>query len=371
MKPRRPLVAASAVAACTLAACAQIVTSHGTPGPVPRTAASRTPASAITQPSAPTTPARPSGRFTFAFAGDVNFAERTAARLAQGPSTAFGVATAQLSKADLAMVNLETAIAIGGRPEIKSFTFQAPPSALTAMRAAGVDIATMANNHGADYGAAGLQQTLTAIAASRFPVVGIGANATQAYAPYTTTVNGVRIAVLAASQVRDETLAHFTAGPSSPGIANAYSDELVQGVRAARAAGYVVVVYIHWGTEYTSCPNADQRTLQQTLVAAGASAVVGTHAHLLQGAGWRPDGAYVAYGLSNYLWWRSFGNEQDDNGVLTLTFSGSKVTAASFAPAHLDDTGVPVPATGADAARINAEWERDRQCAGLAARPPS
>ena len=58
---------------------------------------------------------------------------------------------------------------------------------------------------------------------------------------------------------------------------------------------------------------------------------------------------YVAYGLSNFLWWRSFGNEQDDNGVLTLTFHGKRVIDARFAPSHLDDTGVPVPATGSEA----------------------
>jgi poly-gamma-glutamate synthesis protein (capsule biosynthesis protein) len=301
----------------------------------------------------------------------VNFAERTGARLARNPLTAFGVASQQLRRTDLTMVNLETAIAVGGRPEIKPYTFQAPPTALTALRAAGVDLATMANNHAADYGTPGLQQTLDAIATSHFPVIGIGTNASQAYMPYTTTVNGVPIAVVAASQVRDETLAHFTAGPDTPGIANAYSTELVQAVRAAQAAGYVVIVYVHWGTEYTRCPNAHQRALQQLLVDAGASAVVGTHAHLLQGAGWRSDGRYVAYGLSNYLWWRSYGNEEDDNGVLTLTFTGARVTAAQFAPAHLDETGVPVPATATQADRINAEWERARHCAGLAAQPPN
>jgi Bacterial capsule synthesis protein PGA_cap len=376
--PRR-IVSALAVAvfmsgAC-LAGCARTVSSSGTPASAPTLAPASAPQhSLVDQPPTHTVPSsastRPTGTFTFSFAGDVNFAERTAVRLAQDPATAFGVAATQLRRADLAMVNLETAIAVGGRPEIKSFTFQAPPSALIALRAAGVDVATMANNHGADYGSVGLRQTLAAIATSHFPVVGIGANAAAAYAPFITTVNGVRVAVVAASQVRDETLAHFTAGVSSPGIANAYSDRLVQAVRAAKAAGFVVIAYIHWGTEYTTCPNADQRTLQDTLAAAGASAVIGTHAHELQGAGWRSDGVYVAYGLSNYLWWRSFGNTQDDNGVLTLTFTGARVTGSSFAPAHLDSTGVPVPAVGDEAARIDREWEQDRQCAGLLSRPP-
>jgi poly-gamma-glutamate capsule biosynthesis protein CapA/YwtB (metallophosphatase superfamily) len=296
--------------------------------------------------------------------------ERTAERLARDPATVFGDATSALAAADLTMVNLETAITTGGDPAPKDFHFRAPPSAFTALRDAGVDVATMANNHAADYGATGLADTLAAIRSSGFPVVGIGADADRAYAAWKTTVHGMKIAVLAASQVRDETLANYSAGPRTPGIASADNTRLVAEVRAARAAGYLVVVYLHWGTEYTDCPNGDQQSLAGTLARAGAAAIIGTHVHELQGAGWRRDGAYVAYGLGNYLWWRSFGNAQDDNGVLTLTLRAGRVVTAHFAPAHLDARGVPLPVTGRAAARIEAEWARARQCAGLAAGPP-
>ncbi|HST48173.1 CapA family protein [Jatrophihabitans sp.] len=323
------------------------------------------PSGSVPASSRPATP----GTVRLGFAGDVHFAERTAALLAD-PATAFGPAAAVLSAPDLTMVNLETAIAVGGRPEAKSFTFQAPPSAFAALRAAGVDVVTMANNHAADYGSAGLAQTLAAIRDTGFPVVGIGSDAKAAYAPYYTQVNGVRLAIVAASQVREETLAHFTATDSAPGIANAYSDRLTAAVWAARTRADVVVVYLHWGTEYQSCPNSDQRALADRLVAAGATAVVGSHAHVLQGAGWRPDGSYVAYGLGNYLWWRSFGNTQDDNGVLTLTFTRGRVVSAAFAPARLDERGIAVPVTGAVAQRILGQWDQARQCAGLLATPP-
>jgi poly-gamma-glutamate capsule biosynthesis protein CapA/YwtB (metallophosphatase superfamily) len=318
------------------------------------------------------TASRPAGEFTIAFAGDVHFADRVATRLAANPATVFAQAARGLAKADLTMVNLETAITTGGEAQNKAFTFRAPPSAFTALRDAGVDVATMANNHGADYGASGLADTLRAIKSSHFPVVGLGANAAAAFAPYTTTLNGVKIAIIAADQVQDETtLSLFSAGPSSAGVANAFSPQLISSVRAAKARGYVVVVYLHWGTEYQTCPNDNQRTLAAQLAAAGATAVIGTHAHVLQGAGWRPDGTYVAYGLGNYLWWMSFGNNQDDNGVVTLTFRSNKVIADKFAPSHLDSRGVPMPATGAEAVRINAEWNADRGCAELAAHRPA
>jgi len=318
----------------------------------------------------PTTKAAPQPA-TISFAGDVNFQLRTARRLGADPKTVFGIAATQLRKADLTMVNLETSISVGGTKYPKEYNFQAPPSALTALKDAGIDIATMANNHAADYGSGGLAQTLAAIKHSPIPVIGIGKDADAAFAPWYATVRGLRIAIIAADQVRDEsTLPDFSAGPHKPGVANAYRPQLLSTVRAARTQSDVVIVYLHWGTEYHSCPNAEQPPLADALVKAGATAVVGTHAHVLLGAGWRKDGSYVAYGLSNYLWWMSFGNEQDDNGVLTLSFEAHKVIGAHFAPAHLDSQGVPVPATGATKVRIDTEWQRVRRCAGLLAHPP-
>jgi hypothetical protein len=314
--------------------------------------------------------ARPPGVFTMSFAGDVNFAGRTLARL-RHLKTAFGQAAPGLRRADLTMVNLETAVTTGGVQQNKEFTFRAPPKALTALKDAGVDVATMANNHGADYGLPGLRDTFRAIRTHHLPVIGIGPDAKAAFAPYRTTLNGVKVAIFAADQVQDETtLPLFSAGPGKPGVANAYQHRLITAVHAAVRQGEVVVVYLHWGIEYTTCPSSDQTSLAGELARAGASAVIGTHAHVLQGAGWKRNGTYVAYGLGNYLWWMSFGNNQDDNGVLTLTFHRSKVVHAHFAASHLDDRGIPMPATGPTKARIDAEWAGDRGCANLSAHRP-
>jgi len=338
--------------------------STGAPAPDPA------PASTDAGPSSSAPTGRSPGTITVAFAGDVNFAERTADRLTADPATVFGAAAPGLAAADLTMINLETAIATGGEPEPKSFTFRAPPAALGALREAGIDVASMANNHAADYGADGIAESLSAIGTSGFPVIGFGADHSAATAPYRARIGGVPVTIFAASQVPDRTRNVWTATAGTPGIASADDPQLVQDVRSAVRAGETVFVYLHWGTEYVSCPDEDQQRLADQLAAAGATAIVGAHAHVLQGAGWRDDGAYVAYGLSNYLWWRSFGNEQDDNGVLTLTIADRRVVRADFAPSRLDDTGVPVPATGAEAARIDEQWDRVRRCTDLAAEPP-
>src|SRR6202045_3765225 len=139
---------------------------------------------------------------TLAFAGDVHFTGRTRLLLAD-PATAFGPVAAVLRSADFAAVNLETAVTDGGTPQPKTYHFRAPPAAFTALRAAGIDLVTMANNHVLDYGAAGLADTLAAARATRFPYVGVGTSAAAAWAPYVRTINGVRFAVVGVSQVAE------------------------------------------------------------------------------------------------------------------------------------------------------------------------
>jgi poly-gamma-glutamate capsule biosynthesis protein CapA/YwtB (metallophosphatase superfamily) len=331
----------------------------------PPSGSGRPSGAAAATPRSPSTP-KPAAEITLAFGGDVHFEGRVAARLAD-PASTFGPIAGVLSRADLAMVNLETAITERGTPEPKSFYFRAPRTAFAALREAGIDVTSMANNHGADFGLVGLQDTFAAIEDTGFPVVGIGPDAPRAYDPWYAEVKGHRVAVIGVSQVPDHTLAVWTARADRPGIASANSDRLIVAIREARRRAEIVVVYVHWGVERERCPVGDQRALAQRLAAAGADAIVGTHAHRLQGAGWLGR-TYVAYGLGNFLWWRS-GLNGDDTGVLTLTFRARRAVAADFTPARIDDRGVPVPAAGEEARRIQDSWESARDCTDLAARP--
>lgn len=312
--------------------------------------------------------AEPRGTVTLAFAGDVHFTERTANRLGVDP--ALGPMAATLSAADFAMVNLETAITTRGTPQPKKYHFRTTPAALGALQRSGIDAVTMANNHAVDYGAQGLADSLAAQASSPIPVVGIGADEAAAYRPYVTTVNGVRLAVVAASQVQDYTNQNFRAGPDSPGIASALDrTRLLQAVRDAKKQADVVVVYLHWGTEGQSCPGPEQKSVAADLSAAGATAVVGTHAHVMLGSGMLGP-TYVAYGFGNFLWYGSSPYpHSDQTGVTTLTVTHGKITGAVFTPALVDGNGVPRPQTGAAARAITDRYAQLRGCTGLATAP--
>ena len=225
----------------------------------------------------------------------------------------------------------------------------------------------MANNHGMDYGAEGLADSLAAAAAAKFPVIGIGNNEDAAYAPYRTTINGQRISVIGATQVLDDNLIDaWTATDTKPGMASAKRvDRLVAEVRAARANSDTVVVFLHWGTEGRTCPNTVQPGLARALVDAGADIVVGSHAHRLIGAG-HLDGALVAYGLGNFAFYVR-GGPGAETGVLKVTAVGHHIEAYDWLPARIASDGVPRPLTGDSATAADAAWTTLRDCTNLTA----
>jgi len=337
--------------------------SHGAPA-----AGTAAPAEAPATGATPTHRAEPAGTITLAFAGDVHFTERTAVRLGVDP--ALGPMTPVLSAADFAMVNLESAITDRGVPQPKKYHFRTTPQALDALHRSGIDAVTMANNHSVDYGAQGLADSIDAKHHAPIPVVGIGADDTEAYRPYVTTINGVRLAVVAASQVYDITNQNWRAGPGKPGIASALDrPRLLKAVRAARAQADVVVVYLHWGTEGQSCPGPEQKSIAADLSTAGATAVVGTHAHVMLGSGMLHQ-TYVAYGFGNFLWYGSSPYpHSDQTGVTTLTITHGHVAKAVFSPAVVDGQGVPEPQSGAAAQAVTDRWTGLRGCTGLTAAP--
>jgi poly-gamma-glutamate capsule biosynthesis protein CapA/YwtB (metallophosphatase superfamily) len=329
------------------------------------TTGARVDARGAAQASAKTRRLQQRGRpVVLAFAGDVHFESPIASELRAGPSLVLASISPVLSRADIAVVNLETAVTTRGTAAAKDFVFRAPPSAFEALAAGGVDVASMANNHGMDFGEVGLRDSLAAARSARFPVIGIGLNDTQAYRPYRATIRGRRIAIIGATQVLDDHLiSAWTAGPHHPGLASAKAvPRLLRAVRDAQRTSDTVVVFLHWGLELARCPTSDQRTLARELVDAGADVVVGGHAHRILGAG-RMDSALVAYGLGNFVWYGS-SELSTQTGVLLVRASGRRIEGYSWEPARIVD-GTPRPLTGAERRSEISTWNALRGCTGL------
>jgi poly-gamma-glutamate synthesis protein (capsule biosynthesis protein) len=295
----------------------------------------------------------------------VHFTGRTAPLLGD-PATAFGPIASVLKSADFTAVNLETAVTSRGAPQPKTYNFRTTPLAFTALRDAGVDLVTMANNHVLDYGRMGLASTLAAAQAARFPYVGIGTNAATAWAPYVTTIRGVRIAIVGVSQVAELASSWVATGTRS-GEANAIDlPRTLAAVRAAKRLAKIVIVFMHWGTEGQACPDPNQLSLAPKLAAAGASIIIGAHAHMLQGSGWLGR-TFVAYGMGNFLWWEN--SYSTATGVLKLTLHPNAPLTAQFIPAVVSRTGQPVVDRGASARQAASRYADLRTCAELTPRP--
>ena len=273
-----------------------------------------------------------------------------------------------LRSADFTAVNLETAVTGRGRPQPKTYHFATTPGAFTALRDAGVDLVTMANNHILDYGQTGLADTLAAARAAQFPFVGAGVNAAAAWAPYVTTINGTKIAILGVSQVA-ELASSWVATAHRAGEANAINlGQTLAAVRAAKRLARIVIVFMHWGTEGMACPDQNQLSLAPKLAAAGASIIIGSHAHMLQGSGWLGH-TFVAYGMGNFLWWEN--SFSTATGVLKLTFRPHAPLTARFIPAVVSCTGQPTVDRGAAARRALAHYAACAPAPELSASPPA
>jgi poly-gamma-glutamate capsule biosynthesis protein CapA/YwtB (metallophosphatase superfamily) len=302
---------------------------------------------------------------TLAFAGDVHFTGRTRSLL-DDPATAIGPFAPALRGADFTMFNLETAVTARGTPEPKTFHFRAPARAYQAAQAAGVDLVSLANNHALDYGRVGLADTLSSARAAGMPVVGAGANAAAAYAPYFVDVRGVRLGVVAFSQVHALS-SSWQATDARSGIATAFdTSRAVDAVNRARRQADVVIVFMHWGVEGDSCPSGEMRSFARRMARAGADIIVGTHAHTLLGEGWL-DGAYLHYGLGNFVWYSV--SRSTETGVLRLTVRRGEVARSQFLPGVVSSSGQPRPATGAALDRVEAKIAEAARCSGLSPRP--
>ncbi|HEY8216057.1 MAG TPA: CapA family protein [Acidimicrobiia bacterium] len=334
--------------------------------PAPSTTTSTAPATSTTVRD----PVRGNGvAVTFAFGGDVMFEGALRNKLLEDPAGVLAPVAPVLSAADLAVVNLETAVTDGGeKVQPKIYNFRAPPVALDALKAAGVDAVTAANNHGLDYGITGLTDTIAAGAERQLPVLGIGNNAAEAFTPYRVDVRGQRISVFGVTDVIDSPYeTSWAATDTGPGVASSKFeglDRLAATIAQFRPESDTIVVFLHWGIEREGCPSDRQREVAQVLTDAGADIVVGAHAHWLQGGGMF-NTAFVDYGLGNFVFYNEEG-EYGRSGVLQVTATGRHIDAYQWVPARIrGGVATPIPA-GPDADAEVAHWNDLRACTGLA-----
>jgi poly-gamma-glutamate capsule biosynthesis protein CapA/YwtB (metallophosphatase superfamily) len=275
---------------------------------------------------------------TLAAFGDANFGDGVATVMdSRGALYPWSGVAPTLRRADIAFGNLECAISNRGFAVPKQFNFRGRPERLAqVIRFAGLDVLNLANNHAGDYGQGALLDTVRNVRAGGALAVGAGASLAAAQRPQVISRLGLRVGFVGFSDINP---AGFVAGPASPGTSFASPAAIAAGVRAARRVSDVVVATFHWGVERSPNENERQRAFARAAFAAGATAVIAAHPHVLQpirrlGAGRR---RLVAYSLGNFVWSASSA-ASSRTGILRVQLSGRGVEGARLLPARIEGT---------------------------------
>jgi len=184
------------------------------------------------------------------------------------------------------------------------FSFNYHPRIFADLKNSGFDLLTNANNHSLDRTWVGIDRTISASIAAGLPVVGVRKSTETSGEFYkTASINGIRTAFIGCTEMtngRDD---------SKKQILNCYENatkilSLIKSLHD-RIDIDAVIVFTHWGTEYSQSPEASQKEFGRKYIEYGATAVIGSHPHVLQP--WEKvvtkDGreGLILYSLGNFV----------------------------------------------------------------------
>jgi poly-gamma-glutamate synthesis protein (capsule biosynthesis protein) len=190
----------------------------------------------------------------------------------------------------------------------KGIHYRMHPDNLPCLSAARIDCCVLANNHVLDWGHAGLSETLATLHAAGVRTAGAGRDDAAAAAPASIELpHGRRVLVFAVGMASAGVAAEWAAGPGSPGVSfladlsSSAADALIQRASAVRRAGDVVVLSIHWGSNWGYDISRAERDFAHRLIDSGAVDVVHGHSsHHPKGVEVYRD-KLVIYGCGDFL----------------------------------------------------------------------
>ncbi|QNP66710.1 CapA family protein [Streptomyces genisteinicus] len=256
-----------------------------------------------------------------------------------------------VSAADLAICHMETVYGENG--DYSGYpSFKSPPEIARALADTGYDSCSTASNHTLDDGAPGIARTLDALDRAGVAHAGSARTEQEAGRPARLTAGGAEVAQLAYTYGTND----IPLPEDRPwSVALIDRQRIVDDARAARRAGAdVVVVSLHWGTEWQTAPDGRQLALARELTASATGGrpdidlILGTHAHVPQ-AYEKVNGTWVVYGMGDQIAGAMINYEgvHDPRGnhgsIARFTFSPPatpgerwEVTRAEYVPQWMD-----------------------------------
>lgn len=216
------------------------------------------------------------------------------------------------SMADITVGNLETTFAGKARGYSGYPTFNSPSELGNAIKDIGVDVVGTANNHCMDKGYSGIESTLDTLDSLGIDHMGTARSVEEQNTILVKDVNGIKIAFLAYT--------YGTNGITIPSdktyCVNLIDKDLIlKHINMAKELNVdLICINMHWGIEYQTTPNNEQKELADFLFENGVDIILGSHPHVLQKMEKRTitleDGStkdgFVIYSLGNF-----FSNQQD------------------------------------------------------------
>ena len=208
--------------------------------------------------------------------------------------------------ADITIGSLETTFAGEDRGYSNYPTFNTPDSLATALKKIGVDIISLAGNHALDYGYTGLCRTIDVLDNADISHLGTYKTAEEQEKILIKNVKGVNIAFI-----------NYTYGTNGIPIpsgkeycVNLIDKDLIKKqIKQAKEQNVdMIVACMHWGTEYRTTANSEQKELANFLFENGVDIIIGNHPHVLEPMEKRTitleDGTekevFVVYALGNF-----------------------------------------------------------------------
>jgi len=240
----------------------------------------------------------------------------------------------QLRPADLTVANLECTLTDQVRPshDWNTFSFGSSTRPVEGLRFAGIDIVSLANNHSRDLGPQPFVEMLDVLRGAGIGYVGGGRDVREAHTPHVVEVRGTRFAFLGYDEIGSR---WYGATDTTPGTAAMSEEAVRRDVAAARQKADVVIPFFHWGVEYTNRPTERQRRVARAAVEAGAAMVLGSHAHWVQAFEFY-EGAFIAYGLGNFVFDQDWSVETTQGVILHAGFVDGRLASVRFVPIQIE-----------------------------------
>lgn len=217
---------------------------------------------------------------------------------------------------DLTVVNMEGTLTDSKEKSEKKYTFKGPKEYTKILSGSGVEAASMANNHSADFGEASYTDTIEALDADGVTTFGYDRIAYM-------DVKGVKVALIGAN-----TTGEYKIDPEA-----AVAEMLGNIAKAKSEGAQLTFVYMHWGIEKDYTPQESDMRVARQAIDAGADLVVGSHPHVIQG--WEVyNGRYIVYSLGNFCFGGNSNPKDKDCLIFQETFT---VTGNEVAPAAEGD----------------------------------